>query len=342
MPPTPEAVQQVLEHFVADGPEIGLQVAAYLDGELIVDAWAGHLDTTRRQPVDGQTLFSASSTGKGPAASCVHLLAERGRLDYDTPVCAYWPEFGAHGKTRVTVRHVLSHTAGVPYPPEGFDTAMLLDWERMCAGIADLPLSFEPGTRTAYHNYTYGYLVGEIVRRIDGRPLQRFLQEEVCRPAAVDALFFGVPQPELDRVATRVPDNEFNRPDVRQACIPSSGMIANARSLARHYASLPALLSPQRIATATQLQTDALDEIYHVRVKRGLGYRLGDDTGPGAGPRAFGHVGAAMFGYLDPDRHFAVAFLKNYIDSTSGWEVARAVYASIEATFERELTCSTV
>jgi len=331
MPQRSEQVRQVLDRFVADGPEIGLQVAAYLDGELIVDAWAGHLDPGRTRPVDGQTLFNASSTGKGPAASCVHLLAERGQLDDEAPVCTYWPEFGARGKTGVTVRHVLSHSAGVPYPPEGFDTAMMIDWERMCAGIADLPLSFEPGSRTAYHNYTYGYLVGDIVRRIDGRKLERFLQEEVCQPQSVESLYFGVPASELERVATRVPDSDFNRAEVRQACIPSSGMITNARSLARHYATLPGLLSPERIATATELQTDRLDEIYHVRVKRGLGYRLGDDTGPGAGPRAFGHVGAAMFGYYDPDRRFAMAFVKNYLDSTTGWDVARAVYASIES-----------
>jgi CubicO group peptidase (beta-lactamase class C family) len=172
--------------------------------------------------------------------------------------------------------------------------------------------------------------VGEIVRRIDGRKLERFLQEEVCGPQGVDSLFFGVPASAIERVATRVPDNEFNRAEVRQACIPSSGMITNARSLARHYATLPRLLTPERIAAATELQTDAPDEIYHIRLKRGLGYRLGDDTGPGAGPRAFGHVGAAMFGYYDPDRRCAMAFVKNYFDSTSGWDVARAVYASIE------------
>jgi CubicO group peptidase (beta-lactamase class C family) len=330
MPQSPAQVQQLLDQLVADGPELGLQVAAYLDGEPVVDAWAGYADPDRTRPIDGQTLFTASSTGKGPAASCVHLLAERGKIDYEAPVCSYWPEFGANGKDHVTVRHVLSHKAGVPNPPEGFDTAMMIDWDRTCAGIAALPLLFEPGTRTAYHNYTFGYIVGELVRRVDGRPLPRFLQDEVCQPQGVDSLFFGVPASELARVATRVPDNDFNRDDVRQACIPSSGLITNARSLARHYALLNRLLSPERIAIATELQTDEMDELWHVRVKRSLGYRLGDDTGPGAGPKAFGHVGAAMFGYSDPERRFAMAFVKNYIDSQSGWGVARDIYASIE------------
>jgi CubicO group peptidase (beta-lactamase class C family) len=334
-------VRAELQRLVDAGPELGLQVAAYVEGQLVVDAWAG-------VDVDGQTLFTASSTGKGVAATCVHLLVERGQLDYEAPVRRYWPEFGAHGKDRVTVRHVLSHSAGVPYPPPGFDTAMMVDWERTCAGIADVPLAFEPGSQTAYHNVTFGYIVGEIVRRVDGRPIQRYLQEEICHPLAIDSLFFGVPNSELHRVATRVPDNEFNRDDVRQACIPSSGLVANARSLARHYALLAEggeldgvrLLSPTRIAAAAELQTDALDQIYNVRVKRGLGYRLGEDTGPGAGPLALGHVGAAMFGYADPERRFAIAFLKSYIDQEAGWESARTIYASIERSLG--LTCATV
>ena len=347
-------VQAVLERLVQDGPEIGLQVAAYLDGELVIDAWAGLIDPAGRRPVDGQTLFSASSTGKGIAATCIHLLAERGQIDFAAPVAQYWPEFGANGKEGVTVRDVLTHRAGVPYPPPGFDLAMLIDWDRMCQGIAQLPLSWPPGTKTGYHNYTFGFIVGELVRRIDGRPIARFLQEDVCRPLQIDSLFFGVPVEEMERVATftagvrsapaqpptPIVTSDYNRPEVRTACIPSSGMIVNARSLARHYALLAQggaldgtrLLSAERIRAAARLQTDAMDEIYKVSVKRGLGYRLGDDTGPGAGAGALGHVGAAMFGYADPDTRFAIGFLKNYLDPTGGWAAAEAVFASIDAT----------
>jgi CubicO group peptidase (beta-lactamase class C family) len=334
-------VQVELERLVGRVPELGLQVAAYLQGRLVVDAWAG-------KNVDGQTLFSASSTGKGVAATCIHLLAERGRLDYDAPVARYWPEFAANGKGRVTVRHTLSHTAGVPHPPDGFDTAMMIDWNRMCDGIANLPLAFEPGSQTAYHNYTFGYIVGELVRRIDGRSIADFLQDELCRPLKIDSLFFGVPASELRRVARRTPDDEFNRDDVRRACIPSSGLITNARSLARHYALLAEggtldgvrLLSAARIAEASTIQTHELDALWNVRVKRGLGYRLGDDTGPGAGPRALGHVGAAMFGYADPERRIAIAFLKSNIGRQAGWEAANSVYASIERSLG--LQCITV
>ena len=334
-----DRVQVALDQLVADGPELGLQMAVYQDGELIVDAVAGSADPHTKQPVDERTLFWASSTGKGVVATCMHLLAERGKLDYEAPVAQYWPEFGASGKQGVTVRHVLSHKAGVPNPPEGYGLAEFLDWDRTAAAIAGLPPMWEPGTKTGYHNYTFGFITGELIRRIDGRPLTQFLAEEILQPLGIDSLFFGVPDGELDRVATRVPDNVFNQREFRQACIPSSGLYASARALARFYALLAQggeldgvkLLSPERLRVAAEVQTNEMDVIWNVQVKRSLGYRIGDDTGPGAGPRAFGHVGASMMGYADPDARRAVAFVKNYIDSSSGWDTAESAVRAMDA-----------
>ncbi len=333
-------IQTVLDELVASGAEIGLQFAAYRGGELIADAWAGTADSATGPAVDGDTLFNMSSCGKGVAATCLHILADRGAVDYDTPVATYWPEFAANGKAGVTVRHVLSHKSGIPHTPPGYDAAMLADWDRMCAAIAQLAPIFEPGTRTAYQAVNYGFIVGEIIRRVDGRPIGTFLREEIDRPLGADSLFFGVKDDELPRVATIVEASvartdgdrpaptvkaaTFNQTEVRKAAIPSSGGITNARSLARHYAMLVQggeldgvrLLSPDRIRTATALQTDQVDELYKAAIKRSLGYRLGDDTGPGTGPRAFGHVGNGMFGYADPDSGLAVALLRNYVGPT--------------------------
>ena len=324
------AVTKVLNRLVADGSELGLQCAAYQDGRLVVDAWAGVADPDTGRSVDGQTLFWASSTAKGVSATCLHVLAERGQIDYAAPVCAYWPEFAANGKGGVTVQQVLSHTAGVPYPADGMGLLDFVDWDRTVAGIANLPLAWAPGTKTGYHNYTFGFIVGELVRRVDGRPIADFLQQEICGPLGIDSLFLGVPETDLARVATRVPDNEFNRPDVRKATIPSSGLFTSARALARFFALLAeggaldgvSLLTPDRIRMVSQIQTFEMDEIYHVKVKRGLGYRLGDDTGPGAGPAALGHVGAGMFGYADPERRLAVAFVKNSFTNAASWNAA--------------------
>src|SRR5690242_13306618 len=113
------AVQAVLDRLVAEDQERGLQVAAYLDGKLIVDAWAGIADPTTGQLVDGDTLFVVFSTTKGITATVIHLLAERGLLDYDRPVAHYWPEFAANGKGHITVRHALTHSAGIPQLPDG-------------------------------------------------------------------------------------------------------------------------------------------------------------------------------------------------------------------------------
>jgi CubicO group peptidase (beta-lactamase class C family) len=349
-------VQALLDDLVVHTPEVGLQVAAYLDGSLVVDAWAGLADEMSHRPVDGDTLFNVSSTGKGVAATCLHMLVDRGLVDYAAPVAAYWPEFAARGKSGVTVAHVLSHRSGIPQTPEGYGPEMLIDWDRMCAGIAQLEPMFEPGSRTAYQAVTFGFMVGEIIRRVDGRPIGQFVQEEIARPLHAESLYFGVPDAALPRVATitegsgavRRPGTPapvvnsatFNREEVRRAAIPSSGGIMNARSLARHYACLGAggeldgvfLLSAEQIRLATALQTDAEDELYKVRVKRGLGYRLGNDTGAGAGPSAFGHIGGG-YAYADPERHLAIAFLKNYAGPALAGQPAagEAVYNAIAA-----------
>jgi CubicO group peptidase (beta-lactamase class C family) len=336
------AVREVLESLVVEGPEIGLQVAAYLDGQLVVDTWAGLADPSSGRAVDGDTLFMLSSTTKGVTATCAHVLAGQGKLDYDRPMAYYWPEFGAHGKDRVTVRDVMAQRSGIPQTPVGYTPEWLADWDRMCRGIADLTPMFEPGQRTAYASLTYGHMVGEVIRRIDGRPIGQFLREEICQPLGGIDVFLGVPDAELARIAvltdappapaeydarmvgepagSRVAE-VFNRREVQQAAIPGSGGIMSARGLARHYAMLAnggeldgvRILSSEAIQRGIELQTFEWDEIYRIRVRRALGYRRGPDCGPHAGPSAFGHVGGGgSFGYADPERNFAIGFAKNY------------------------------
>src|SRR5262245_36510570 len=343
-----DKVRAVLESLVADGPEIGLQVAAYLDGKLVIDAWAGKADVAARKPVDGDTLFMLSSTTKGVTATCRHLCVEKHRIDYDMPIAKVWPEFGAHGKQDATLRHALTHQTGVPQTPVGYTPEWLPDWDRMCRGIADLTPMFPIGQRTAYHSLNFGYINGEILRRIDGRSIAQFLQEEICKPLGIDGAYLGVPDSELDRVAvltdgppapadydarmvgepagSHVAD-AFNKRPVVQASVPGSGGLFSARGLARHYAMLAnwgeldgvRVLPEARIRAGIELQSFEWDEIYRIRAKRALGYRRGNDTGPLASPDAFGHVGGGgSFGYADPAHRLGLAFAKNYFAYATG------------------------
>jgi CubicO group peptidase (beta-lactamase class C family) len=346
-----DKVRGVLEELVRDTPEIGLQVAAYLDGELVIDAWAGMADPAAGKPVDGDTLFMLSSTTKGVTSTCLHLAVEKHGLSYDMPIVEVWPEFGAHGKERATLRHALTHQTGVPQTPVGYTPEWLSDWDRMCRGIADLTPMFPIGERTAYHSLNFGHINGEILRRVDGRPIGRFLQEEICEPLGIDGAYLGVPDAELDRVAvlTDAPPapaeydarmvgepagshvaDAFNKRAVVQAAIPGSGGIFSARGLARHYAMLAnfgeldgvRVLPEARIRAGIELQSFEWDEIYRIRARRALGYRRGIDTGPLASPEAFGHVGGGgSFGYADPARRLGIGFAKNYFTYLSGGAV---------------------
>jgi CubicO group peptidase (beta-lactamase class C family) len=344
-------VRATLEGLVKSGPEIGLQVAAYLGGKLVVDAWAGLADEAKKTPVDGDTLFMLSSTTKGVTATCMHALVEKHKLDYDMPIVKVWPEFGAHGKDKATLRHALSHQTGVPQTPVGYTPEWLADWDKMCRGIAALTPMFPIGQRTAYHSLNYGYINGEILRRVDGRKIGQFLQDEICKPLKINGLYLGVPDGEMHRVAV-LKDGPpapaaydasmvgepagsyvakvFNRPEVIKAAIPGSGGIMSARGLARHYAMLAnwgeldgvQILPEARIRAGIELQTFEWDEIYKIRVRRSLGYRRGRDCGPLATPDAFGHVGGGgSFAYADPSLRLGIGFSKNYFTYNTGGAV---------------------
>ena len=261
-------IQDAIDVSIGEWGEIGLQVAAYLDSKLVIDAWGGLADETTGQNVDGETLFPVFSNIKAVTAVALHQQAERGLVDYYTPVAHYWPEFGKHGKDKGTVYDALTHRIGVPLMPMGVTPELMCDWDWMVERIADMHPLFEPGTRSGYMAYTFGWVVGEIVRRTDpkNRPFGKFIQEEICQPLGIDSLWAGIPlevEPRVARLADLPPippgapgmppdslrpratppevattQAVFGRADVRQACIPGAQGIMNARSQARFYAML--------------------------------------------------------------------------------------------------------
>jgi CubicO group peptidase (beta-lactamase class C family) len=331
MPDANDKVRAALERLITSG-EVGLQVAAYKDGELVVDTWAGMADRDSGRAVDGETMFPSFSSAKGPTSTAVHIAAERGCFNYDDPIAKYWPEFANGGKEKATIRHALAHQVGVPDDPEAYN-ADPEDWDAICAEIAAMPAQWEPGTRSSYHGTTFGWILGETVHRADGRPFGQVIQDDICRPLGIDSLFMGTPDAEHGRVATLYSSDgddrlRYNTAPFRRACIPAGGLITNARSLARMYAALAnggefdgtRILSPERIDMATVLQTDEVDGRFKIPTRKALGYWLagpGLTAAEGAGPNAFGHAGSGgSAGFADRERNYAFAITKNGLTST--------------------------
>lgn len=337
-------VESFIGRLVDRGQETGLQVAAYRRGELVVDASAGVADPDSGRPVDRRTLFNSWSAGKSMTSTVIHVLADRGLLDYDVPVAEYWPQFAARGKHRVTVAHVLTHCAGVPQAPPGITPADLSDWDGMCASIATLPLLWEPGTATGYHALTFGYILGEVVRRATGRRIADVLRDDIAGPLGVaDELFFGVPSEHHDRIArtqdgnwtavlaSRPADSMFfraaprsvqpsadlgNSPGYLRADVPCAGTMT-ARAAALMYAALTRtvggirLVDADRLAAITTIRVDTTDRVLGVPVAKCLGYfsglpEFGGHTG------AFGCKGSGgSVAFADPGHELAVAFTHN-------------------------------
>jgi CubicO group peptidase (beta-lactamase class C family) len=174
---TEKIVQEAVDIAINDRGEIGMQVAAYVDGQLAVHVWGGLADETTGKKVDGDTLFPVFSVTKAVTAVALHLQAERGLVDYAMPIAYYWPEFGAHGKGKATVYDALTHRLGVPIMPMGVTPELMCDWDWMVQRIADMRPLFEPGTKSAYMSYTWGWVIGEVVRRTDPkrRPFGTFV-----------------------------------------------------------------------------------------------------------------------------------------------------------------------
>jgi CubicO group peptidase (beta-lactamase class C family) len=182
----------------------GAAVAAYYRGELVVDLWGGW--RTEGEPWQRDTVAMCFSTTKGVTSAAVHLLADQGQISYDAPVATYWPGFAQRGKERITVRHVLTHSAGLHRMRTLIDHASrMLDWEYMVAALEQAEPAYEPGSRHGYHALTYGWLAGELVRRVSGRPIAKFVEEELARPLGLDGLYVGCPPEHRGRVAPLAP-----------------------------------------------------------------------------------------------------------------------------------------
>lgn len=343
----------VREAFAANftaGREVGASFAATWHGEPVVDLWAGHADAARTRPWARDTIVNVFSTTKAMTALCAHMLVDRGQLDLDAPVARWWPEFAAHGKAAITPRQLLSHTAGLAALRAPLAAEAFFDWPAMTAALADETPWWEPGSANGYHALTYGFLVGELIRRIDGRTPGTFLRDEVARPLQAD-FHLGLPASEDHRVAEMIPataaesaaagatppapgsliaavmGNPPMRPEVanlpawRRAEIPAANGHGNARSVARIMAALACggaldgvqLLAPATIERAIAEQIYAQDLVLGFPIRWGLGFMLNSPTLPlSPNPRTFGHGGwGGSLGFADLDAGASWAYAMN-------------------------------
>jgi len=282
-----QAVHAAIDLAIKEYGEVGLQVAAYVDGKQVVDAWGGIADQQTGRKVDGDTLFCPMSVTKAVTAVALHIQADRGLVEYAAPVAKYWPEFGVFGKEKGTVYDVLTHRVGLPFMPAGVTPELMCDWEWMTTQIARMHPLFEPGTRSAYQSLTFGWLIGEVVRRTDPqeRPFGQFVQDEICKPLGIDSLWLGAPDHAIPRVARLIappnlgvkdpgyrpddwralshpaavqsPEAVYGQRQVMQACLPGSGALMNARSCARFYSMLAELgaLDGVRLLSEARVRT---------------------------------------------------------------------------------------
>ncbi|MET9556764.1 serine hydrolase domain-containing protein [Streptomyces sp. NPDC006645] len=331
-------VQAVMDELVASGAETGMQVAVHHRGHRVVDAVAGVADGTTERPVTPETLFFSFSTAKGVVALIAHLLVRNGLVGYDTPVAEVWPEFGVHGKETVTLRQVLTHTAGVPAMPGGLGPTDLADWPRVCQAIAGAEPRWRPGTQTGYHSFTFGFLVGEIAHRVTGQPVRQLLHDWVAAPLGiVGELYFGVPPTALTRLA-RLEDAEphpaepaehdsilapwerqpralmGNSSDFLQADIPSVGTFT-ARGIATVYAAIldGRLIAADQLAEVSAVAFEGTDQVFGNPARLALGYPLGRVGAPvDEAPTTFGWPGGGgSYAYANPATGTSMAVTKN-------------------------------
>jgi CubicO group peptidase (beta-lactamase class C family) len=337
-----------VENFVSRG-DIGASLAVCRDGEVIIDLWGGWADAAGTRPWDRDTIVNVWSTTKGLTAMTVHRLVDQGRLDLDAPVAEYWPEFAAAGKADLPVRWLLCHRSGLAALRDPLSAETYADWDEITSRLAATEPWWEPGTKSGYHAMTFGFLVGEVARRVDGRTIGAQFREDIAEPLGVDA-HIGLPASEDHRVAELTmgePPSDSSMAEMfsqldpaaaaaltnpmvgpadanalwwRRAEIPAANGHTNGRALARLYGAIAkgggdvlTAAGAERLRESQGVEPDIVISAGAggAPFEWGLGVAIGNgDYGPN--PRAFGHDGfGGSFGFADPEAGVGVGYAMN-------------------------------
>lgn len=341
-----QAVRDAFAANFAAGEELGASVAITVDGKPVVDLWAGVKSDPGvgpEGPWERDTILNVWSTTKTMAGTCMLMLADQGKLDFNAPVAQYWPEFAANGKADILVRNVMGHTSGLA----GFGAPMqvedLYDWEKTTGILAAQAPLWEPDGTSGYHAITLGYLQGEILRRITGQTLGSFFAEHVAGPLGAD-FHIGLPASEDDRLATlRPPEAGLGQidpgsfsfkalgsppmnasvtrdSDWRRAEIPAANGHGNARSVARVHSALACggtvdgvtLMRPEALEAVFEVQAAGVDRVLGKDLRLGMGFGLSSPDVPLPNERAFYWAGwGGSLAVIDLDHRMSIAYVMN-------------------------------
>lgn len=366
------AVKDAFASNFTDNGDVGASCAVALHGELVVDLWGGTLDAAATTPWEEDTIINVFSTTKTMSCLSLLVLCSRGLVDPDAPVYRYWPEFEQAGKANVLVRHLLSHTAGLPGWDQRLDVTDLYDWDKSTALLAAQATWWEPGSKSGYHGISQGNLVGEVVRRVDGRSVGRFFAEEIAAPFGAD--FHIGTGPEHDaRIAPVIPvaplvysgsGGEVDKTSIpyrasnprlvaedsftvpwRRAEIPAAGGHGNARSVALAQCAVSAggsargvdLLSAETVERIFDVQAAGRDLVLGIGVTFGVGYGLNSPRAP-ISPNArvcyWGGWGGSLV-VNDVDAGFTMAYVMNRMgEGTVGDDRAHTILRACYAALE--------
>lgn len=344
------SVFEAFEKNFTEYGDIGACFAATVEGEYVVDIWGGHQDEAKKRPWEKETIINVYSTTKTMTFLCALMLSDRDQLNLDAPVALYWPEFASNNKDNVLVKHLLSHSAGLPGFSRALTNEELFDWEFACNDLAHQQTWWTPGTQAGYHAITQGHLIGEVIRRVTGKSFGQYFNEEVAQKVGAD-FYVGVDEKDFGRIADLVaaketlpilemdpqsiPGRVFAGLDItpattgsaawRKAEIPAANGHGNARSVVRAQTALAnqgkafgiELMSEETCAMTLQPQISGNDLVLGLPVTYGLGYALKNEMipmGPNQNVIWWGGAGGSSI-VIDADAHVCCSYVMNQMDN---------------------------
>lgn len=349
-----EKVADVFLSGFSAGRDVGAALGVVVDGELVVDVWAGHTDRQKTQPWQDDTLCCLFSATKGIATVCVLQAVAEGILDLEEPLSSAWPEFASNGKEAITLRQVLCHQAGMVGLRKPVESDLLYDWDGFCAALAAEAPWWTPGEQHGYHARTFGFLLGELLRRRTGQSIGDWLRQRIAAPHSLD-LHIGLDDRDLPRCAQMVPariragqdsmpesarammramqdkstptgaafqnpslgPSYMNSTQFRCAELPAMNGHGAARDLAKLYALLPQILPDALLNEATSVHSSGPDLVLLTHSQFGLGFMLHDEAAPiGVRSGTFGHAGAGgSMAFYDRAEKIGFCFAMNQMQA---------------------------